>query len=91
MGKLSHFVAAAGVLALAFFSTSTNAFLLQTSRSTTIKTMAKTKTSTSNRRMSTVMAAAGGVSSVPKARVGILGASGYTGAELVSEVCDCRV
>lgn len=88
MGKLSHFVAAAGVLALAFFSTSTNAFLLQTppSRSITIKTLSKTKTSTSNRRMSTVMAAAGGVSSVPKARVGILGASGYTGAELVSEV-----
>ena len=83
MGKLSHFVAAAAVLALAFFSTSTNAFLLQ-SRSTTINTMAKTKTS--NRRMSTIMATAGGVSSVPKARVGILGASGYTGAELVSEV-----
>lgn len=29
-------------------------------------------------------AAVGGASSVPKARVGILGASGYTGAELVS-------
>ncbi len=28
-------------------------------------------------------AAVGGASSVPKARVGILGASGYTGAELV--------
>lgn len=28
-------------------------------------------------------AAMGGASSVPKARVGILGASGYTGAELV--------
>lgn len=86
MGKLSSFVAAAAVVALACFSTSTNAFLQ--SRSTTIKTLAKTKPTsmTSNRRMTTVMAAAGGVSSVPKARVGILGASGYTGAELVSEV-----
>lgn len=37
-------------------------------------------------------AAVGGASSVPKARVGILGASGYTGAELVRLVClalDC--
>lgn len=38
-------------------------------------------------------AAAGGASSVPKARVGILGASGYTGAELVRFVWmyRCRV